>query len=547
MSNERSEIFVVCAGCLKYFIDWEGEPIFLPVIKLPASTLPTINGLINQWYRVNFLLEVPGKKIVRSVKCPFAQNLLRSNIKEESNGKQVNVADCIKNILQQYLCQSCFEIFKNVYQKQGVSGILSHNHIVPYDVHVNEIRFTRFIEKPSSKMANVSILTLLQPLSLTGWITVLVVICFLGAMLKATGFQTNPYYWLFVTLIEQGDDRTLDQKRSNWFLILSWLVVLALLLRNIYTSSLYTFMTKDPGPPKRVAEKTNLDIFADKSIRFFTHSLAYNEIHLWHKIWTSQDSSKNNGFTEQENIAHVIENLASSQNPAMDINILLNETNGKLRCDYPSFYKVGKDFNSKVSQKTCLSKEKFTFVSTTVIYEAYGHKLAINKMLIHLLNKYYLFETIEPGVFSTFLFWSSHLKSFAQLRIQKLFSALSESGLLQIQKKYYGIWKLKDELKSSIKEYNSSKRKIAKKGLRKWVGNDCFRLYKEVYNLDDINEDWSGIGDPERVGVEDLKVAWIIYAAAICFTSVTFFIEMGAVLISFQQMLRSYVRLIPSV
>jgi len=236
IESYKIEILTACIGCLLLNIDLEGDHIYLPVVKIFSKNLPTKSELNLEWNKINFKTAIQRFRTRASENCPFTKNSLPT--KSSNDEYEVNVVGCINSIILKHLCLPCYKIFEKNYRKREVYYISSFYHVLSYDVGMSGIRFTRFIEKPSSKMANVSVLALLQPISFTGWIVILAVIIAIGVTLNVTDFQINSYYWLFVTLLEQGDDRISFRNKSNWFLMLSWLVVLALFLRNIYTSSL---------------------------------------------------------------------------------------------------------------------------------------------------------------------------------------------------------------------------------------------------------------------------------------------------------------------
>jgi len=63
--------------------------------------------------------------------------------------------------------------------------------------------------------------------------------------LKATGFQNLACFWHLVTLIEQGKPKEGNVNGKNKHLMLAWLFA-ALLIRTIYTSDIYSYLTKPP-------------------------------------------------------------------------------------------------------------------------------------------------------------------------------------------------------------------------------------------------------------------------------------------------------------
>ncbi len=266
---------------------------------------------------------------------------------------------CTQSIVVKTLCETCSIMFKENFRKQKVSYIKPYNQIIPYDVEIHGLRFTRFVEKPHRRLGKFNMIALFQPLSIEGWMAVLSTLLCMAAILRLTGFRNNPLYWFFVTLLEQGDDQIRERRNSNQVILLIWLVIVSLTLRNVYTSSLFTFITKDPVPPESVTEMTNEDILKDKAIQLFTH---FSEQKVIFNIWGSRMRlSYNNSpvLLEMEQLKRINEHLSSSRNPSKTVLSLLNTANGMIPCDHEDIRRVDYGF---VLIGNCLNREKVTLV-----------------------------------------------------------------------------------------------------------------------------------------------------------------------------------------
>jgi len=275
-------------------------------------------------------------------------------------------------------------------------------------------------------------------------------------------------------------------------------------------------MTKDPGAPGDIVKTTNDEIFSDKYVKFLTLYYVHHILKISLLVWTGRGLSNNMfQYNEEEKLNLVVGNLSSSFHPDIVIEALISEGKTKIVCAHQSISQVGKYENDKLYTKTCLYRNKFALITYPSLYDLNGIKLGLlYKMLVFLNNKYYLFETNEPGVFGQLMIWSSAMRSFAETNINGIISELAETGIIDIHSRYYSIWKLKVEFESITKDYNLSKQKTATQALRNWIINDCFRLYKEACALDHMYEDWSSFNEAQSVNVEDMKVAWIIFAIA---------------------------------
>jgi len=114
-----------------------------------------------------------------------------------------------------------------------------------FGVWFNGIRFSIFVKRAHKSMGN-TLLDLAAPFSYFDWVLVATTIFILALTLKLTGFDIcRALFWLAASLLDQGECRREHVISKNKHLIISWLFV-AFLLRNLYTSDLYSMLTKNP-------------------------------------------------------------------------------------------------------------------------------------------------------------------------------------------------------------------------------------------------------------------------------------------------------------
>ncbi len=246
LSNVTSDILTVCLQCLRHVSLGFPE---LPVVKLLQNEFTSRENLENIWDRVNF----PNVQIAQESKnqnCPYHRGTSRF-LGYVYTGVEVlkPLSSCILAIVLEKLNGSIVsESLKRHYIKKPMASLGKYPKIVSYDVQSFALNFGFFIEKPKSKMENVSSVGMLSPFSLLDWLIIFIFLVGIATVLNLFKINGNSYFWIFATLLEQGDVDHSSRKPGNVLLLMLWLVGLALHLRNLYTCSLYTYMTKDPGP-----------------------------------------------------------------------------------------------------------------------------------------------------------------------------------------------------------------------------------------------------------------------------------------------------------
>jgi len=106
------------------------------------------------------------------------------------------------------------------------------------------LRYTVFV-KHETALYKTNVLTLLGPYTLRDWSFLILCGFVLAATLKATGFTESACFWVAISVMEQGELKTSYLTCKNKYLIMSWLFA-ALLIRTIYTSDIYSYLTKAP-------------------------------------------------------------------------------------------------------------------------------------------------------------------------------------------------------------------------------------------------------------------------------------------------------------
>lgn len=438
--------------------------------------------------------------------------------------RQIPTPDaCLKTSFLSLLNCSQFEVCHHLvisYFKVPVSRMdMLHAHVVSHAAVFYGSRYTLFYEKPKGKWENVSVFSLLSPFEWYGWVLILGASMLVGSTLKIIGFDDHPYFWLFCTFLEGGDDAKWFLNRHNFILILIWLLPFSLLLRNTYTSSLYSLITKDPGPGNIPA--TFDEILNNNDIKYLS-----DDDHHYNILTKMGEWSKYVKPNQMFKLKSVFEKLSSNESVTEVIQNLFNSKDGLVSCDsldgimevVYSYYSLNKTFHNG----TCLARKMFALLTSS---DDVLEGVIVDKMLADLLDQFHLFESNEPSSFSELSVWLSDKSSYVEKPLSHFVAALSETGILNYQQYQYDMIVIRIELQNILSSYfNNHKdmRTKSMKALHKWTICACLRLYKKICSLADINENYDKV---IGVSVYDLKVLWMLFGILVLTCLVTFFKE----------------------
>lgn len=189
------------------------------------------------------------------------QNNLHSS--HSNNDKKINRIEFLgfKYIYFKHNCSSkaCLSYFKSLIttgnsfreysSKSGQSSdpnllqnFINDFHLYSYGVFRESINFVVFV-MPNTYLPAPNILSLFSPITKVGWVIVLTTIIFLAVTLKFTGVRHNLIQWLISSLLEQEELSRKFINYKNMLLVSAWIYT-GLLLRTIYTSSVFSHITQ---------------------------------------------------------------------------------------------------------------------------------------------------------------------------------------------------------------------------------------------------------------------------------------------------------------
>lgn len=117
----------------------------------------------------------------------------------------------------------------------------------PIGSQFHGFQYTMFIPLRSRyNQMHVNFLALFQPLDWGNWITLLISSVLLRTVLKRMGMVSS-YFWIFAAFLEQSEEKQGERKIKYKNYCLLWLLG-TLVIRHVYTSSLYSYITAGPEP-----------------------------------------------------------------------------------------------------------------------------------------------------------------------------------------------------------------------------------------------------------------------------------------------------------
>lgn len=200
------------------------------ILKIHMKNINMTAGLTVQINANNF----PFNNRLKSINCPME----RKRFKQTLNWLAKGWFTCAKEIIQTKFNCTDFCLLKSItkqfIQKNQQSAIAKEFFLSNgYDFY--EVKYTIFYATTKSR----NMFTLLAPFTFYEWAVILISFYFTGFVLWLSFIKYIPFFWLFTVFLEQNDDNRKGRTKHNFHLIAWWLYAV-FLLRNFYTSNLYT-------------------------------------------------------------------------------------------------------------------------------------------------------------------------------------------------------------------------------------------------------------------------------------------------------------------
>lgn len=382
--------------------------------------------------------------------CSFTGKRLNYKISLLSTATE----DCTKLIIAASInctSNSCQKILKLSFVYKSVHHPhvwLNHfQYLSPFGCQYHGYRYSIFVNKysDSKRYLNITAMALLSPFL---YVPFLIVVIYLGCILKLTNFQKFPYYWLYATLLEQEDDVRKCINLSNWGLVITWLYCCHL-TRSQYTSSIYASMTKYPDPtgiPESFSE-----LVQNSTIKLLSDTRSYYEFYETVSSTLGSKLQFQNYITRLKNQVYWYENswnhLLSLAYSGVDYQerYLCTQFGGKFilgKRNVNEYFEHSKTKAGKSPEKECTSWNRFAWFYKTIVKTVFGYKFQTSlysKLVLLMFGDYILIENKEPVVFPELHQWFSRQNTYLMDIFTVKISAIVKSGLYNYQNHYLEI------------------------------------------------------------------------------------------------------------
>ncbi len=244
MNIAKKELFLACIPCLPINENVRLTPA--KVVQIPIKKLSFLNlSIFNESWIYRFFMQEYKVYV-------YAKKQFDTPIKDIEVGRH-SVKECIPEQIKQNLnCTKAPESCKHILDAyldytelpQHVGKMEYVVTFYPYGVQIHGFRYSIFVQK-SELHSNANVLALLSPFNTVDWSVIFVTFCSVLLALKMVSKRKRWTFWLISALLEQNDDNRTYLSVYTWQLIFSWSIA-TILIRNLYTASMYTYMTKEP-------------------------------------------------------------------------------------------------------------------------------------------------------------------------------------------------------------------------------------------------------------------------------------------------------------
>jgi len=532
---QQSMLFVGCIKCASLSKEFNDNVLIsFILINLDTIYINIHDFKINKVARVNILSQALHEH--QHSKTESIQNLVQKECSKVLNdltkkfNQATNTMTCIKSLvsarincttkhceksIKEFGTETVTKLFRMQKAQEG-AGKFRHIHSVGYGAAFYGNRFSLFVRKAELKYESSSFSGLIETCTWRIWIMLGVTVLSLCSLLKMTGFSWNNWFWLTSVLIEQEGDARSKCKNANWHLIICWILA-TFVLRNWYTSFMYSNMTNDPGP-KYEYDKFDELIFKTNTT-LLSATLVFDGINKQRMYAESRMHSR---------LVKQITRLWATDSPAQLLEDIsdskyLSKTFCEHRLFKKSFFKEKKSLLLDFSPTWCLRASEFMYLYTTPQTTNLRHiPFLVSKLLIYKLNRHYIHETNEPYLDTEAVLWYTKTGSFYQPTVENILASIVETGIQKHQYDRLELLGIRCHLKDYFRKYkiNSNDSNLIKKAVSMWLSNGCFLLFKEVCALQNILD----ILPEFTVWLKDITAVWKIYGVMVL-TSIFAFVS----------------------
>lgn len=520
-----------------------------------------LRWLLKEWDEINFIRYFPGVNTngVSNDKQSYDYYWDANNLCPY-NGKRLNYMDlnldnqvieyCAKAMISASLnCTSmeCKDIIRAFYT---VINIASEDpdspkfpQYSPYGASFHGYRYSVFIntQNNNKKASDLNALRLLSPFSFIEWVVLIANVMILGCILKASGIQ-RVFFWLYGILVEQDDTKCKYITKVNWYLVFFWLYG-SYLIRALYTSSLYTYMTKEPGPTE--IPTSFYELVFNNSMQILGSIVSNHDFSMIGILKASSSISYvklfNQTLLKTWWYSNDMENLfllANSDN-------LLEHQEKYLCGKYFGIIVYGKKNALKFLQDTetkvqlsieivqkCTNLNRFAWLYKTNqnVNSGYIHETSLyTKLLLMLFGEYILIENKDPVVFPELNIWTGRQLDYLSKDFSRKLGVLVESGIYSYQSHYLDLVTQRQAIDQFVQK-SGFDNKISWFSLVDHMVSKCtsFGLYSPVNYQ--VSESLGRIYQNKGLvtgTMEDFRYVWVFYFVLITVVCNVFLVDLS--------------------
>lgn len=400
---------------------------------------------------------------------------------------------CIKEIIRMKLnctSQICVNVISNQFHFKNSVSVQKHMYALPHGNEFNGIKYSFFYMPANTR----NLYALVSPFSLVGWVIAIISFYFVGFTFWLSHFQSHNYFGLLALLLEQDDNIANEINRNTAFLIITWLFA-AHILRNEYTSNLFTYMTVEQSPPdlpnnfEEIVKNEPTIILVNGYARFLIQSYVdLVEIELFRKESKIYNLAK----------LTLKKMWYSSPRPGPLSNIRHRDDEN---------FDVCRAKYGKYIPELCLRRERFAHVYLSGPSDDYQISgiLATKLLLKTKYNRIQIIEKNDADLFQSLHLTVTYTNNFLKSTFEKYLAYLIQSGIVKLQKKYL----TEQNMRYNVHEINKTTKYSIDKNIfyyiSMWQHNNCFSLYRKA-NCD-LSPDKNG---EVPVKLADLLTVWIL-------------------------------------
>jgi len=248
LNKDITAVYMACLTCnsndsFRREIGQFGKIIAKPLIKLDSPSV-TLDALDKIWHYYHSNKNNFNTKSITVKKCANIYHDQACAHCSERRLSSRSDSECNRQIIETFFNFSLRDT--SDVDILAFHGSETKTTCSPAGAQFAGVRYAMFVKPINSKSTGDSIIALLSPFLYTHWVFVIACIFMLATTLQTTGFyMKDALFWIFASTLEQGEFRKGQISNKNKHLIISWLFT-AFLFRNLYTTDLYSNLTKKP-------------------------------------------------------------------------------------------------------------------------------------------------------------------------------------------------------------------------------------------------------------------------------------------------------------